>query len=155
MRCVARNLKRFLWIIFLFLVGVVTCFPAFAANHINATPQGIAITGYDAVAYFTQSKPVKGEAQYHTEWMGVKWYFASAADAELFRSNPEKYAPQYGGNCAWAAAQGLLAHGNPLVWKIVDGKLYFNFNKPTQANWEKDAANFIKKADSHWPGLNK
>ena len=143
------------WIIFLFLGVVPQIVSARAANHINVSPQGIAINGYDPVAYFTQSKALKGDPKYQTEWMGVKWYFASAGDLEFFKSNPGKYAPQYGGNCAWAAAQGSLAHGNPIVWKIVDGKLYLNFNKPVQVSWEKDAAGLIKKADANWPGLNK
>ncbi len=96
-----------------------------------------------------------GDAKFQTEWNGVKWYFSSASNRELFRSSPEKYAPQYGGHCAWAVAQGQLAHGNPIVWKIVNGKLYLNFNKPVQSNWEKDTSNLIKKADAVWPGLNK
>ena len=155
MRFLIKELIKILGIIFLFLGVVFQVFPACAAKHINVSPQGIAINGYDPVAYFTQSKALKGDPKYQTEWMGVKWYFAGAGDLEFFKSNPEKYAPQYGGNCAWAVSQGSLAHGNPIVWKIVDGKLYLNFNKPVQASWEKDAAGLIKKADANWPGLDK
>ena len=159
MRSSITKLIKIPGIIFLFLGVVFQIVPARAANHINVSfgsdGVAVALTGYDTVAYFKEGRAVKGDAKYQTEWEGVKWYFSSSGNRDLFKSDPEKYAPQYGGNCAWAAAQGSLAHGNPIVWKIVDGKLYLNFNKPVQASWEKDAAGLIKKADANWPGLDK
>ena len=153
-----KSVRKIVLIFFVTVFGGTIIFfgkTVSAVEHINVNAEGIALTGYDPVAYFKENKPVKGDVQNKLDWKGAHWYFFSSVNRELFRSNPEKYAPQYGGNCAWAVSEGYLAHGNPLVWKIVDGKLYLNFNKPVQMIWEKDIPNHIKKADSNWPTLNK
>ena len=117
------------------------------------TENGVAIDGTDPVTYFQQSKPVPGSSEYTYEWMNATWQFTSAENRDLFTSNPEKYAPQYGGFCAWAVSQGYTAPTEPDAWKIVDGKLYLNFNEKVQKNWEKDISGNIAKANRNWPGV--
>lgn len=112
-----------------------------------------AINGYDAVSYFTDGKPVKGSDQYTTDYNGAQWAFTSQENLEAFKENPEKYAPQYGGYCAWATAQGYTASGDPEVWKVVDGKLYLNYDKSVQKKWNKDIPGFIEQANANWPGV--
>lgn len=114
---------------------------------------GTAIRGYDAVAYFTQGKPAEGSAQYVAEYNGAQWRFASAENRDLFAANPEKYAPQYGGYCAWAVANNYIASIDPHAWSIKDGKLFLNFSKFVRARWAVDKAGNIAKADENWPGL--
>lgn len=123
-------------------------------DPINSTTFGsLAVDGYDPVAYFTEGKPVEGKKEHSFEWKGATWRFASAANRDLFAAAPEKYAPQYGGYCAWAVSQGYTADADPDAWKIVDGKLYLNYDKKVQAQWEKDVPGLIKKADENWPKL--
>lgn len=112
-----------------------------------------AIRGYDTVAYFTQGKPAKGSSDFTHKWKGATWRFASAANRDMFAANPEKYAPQYGGYCAWAVAQGYTASTVPEAWKIVDGKLYLNYSKGVQQRWESDVPGHIVKGDGNWPGI--
>jgi hypothetical protein len=87
--------------------------------------------------------------------MGAKWFFATAANRDLFESDPEKYAPQYGGYCAYAVAMGKTADIDPNAWKIVDGKLYLNYNQEIQVKWLEDVPGYIQKADMNWPGVVK
>ncbi|WP_086932775.1 YHS domain-containing (seleno)protein [Agarilytica rhodophyticola] len=113
-----------------------------------------AVGGYDTVAYFTDGKPKKGKKKYKVEYMEATWYFSSAKNKELFEADPEKYAPQYGGHCAWAVgANSAKAPGNPKFWKIVDDKLYLNYNGDVQQKWFKDIPGFIKSADKNWPEI--
>ena len=119
----------------------------------NTTENGVAIKGTDPVAYFQQGKAIKGNKQYSYEWGNATWQFSSAANRDLFAKNPEKYVPQYGGFCAWAVSQGYTAPIDPNAWKIVDGKLYLNFNKSIQRTWERDIPGNIAKADRNWPGI--
>jgi YHS domain-containing protein len=114
-----------------------------------------AIKGYDPVAYFTGSGPVKGSPQFPHQWMGAEWRFASAANRDLFAAAPEKYAPQYGGYCAYAVSENYTANIDPEAWKIVDGKLYLNYSKSVQKIWMMDQARRIAQADRNWPGLHK
>ena len=105
---------------------------AFAKPPVFETRAG-AIRGYDAVAYFTESKPVRGNKDYVVEWNGARWYFASAENRDRFEADPNKYAPQYGGYCAWAVANGYTASTDPGAWSIKDGKLYLNYSKLVRA----------------------
>lgn len=114
---------------------------------------GLAIRGTDPVAYFTQGGPVAGSAEFTHTWSGATWQFASAENRDLFAANPELYAPQYGGFCAWAVSQGYTADIDPNAWKIVDNKLYLNFNRSVQRRWERDIPGNIGKADANWPGV--
>lgn len=124
------------------------------AGQINATSfGGVAIDGYDPVAYFENDEAVEGDGRFTLDWNGATWRFASSANRDAFASNPEKYAPQYGGYCAWAVSQGYTAPVNPEAWRIVEGKLYLNYSKGVQKRWAADIPGNISKADSNWPGL--
>lgn len=110
-----------------------------------------AINGYDPVAYFTQKKPVQGDPSITSMWNGTKWRFSSAENKAKFDADPAKYAPQYGGYCAYAVSQGYTAKTDPDAWSIVDGKLYLNYSKSVRSTWEKDKPGYISKADANWP----
>jgi YHS domain-containing protein len=122
---------------------------------VNTDKNGIAIKGYDAVAYFIEASPVKGKNEFSWNWNGAIWQFADEANRDLFRNDPEKYAPQYGGYCAYAMASGDLVDIDPKAWKIVNGKLYLNFSLRVHRKWEKDISGYIEKADRMWPEVLK
>ncbi|MDX2034787.1 MAG: YHS domain-containing (seleno)protein [Blastocatellia bacterium] len=126
-----------------------------AVDPVNKNIFGTAVKGYDMVAYFKEGRPVKGKDEFVREWMGAKWYFSSAANRDEFAANPEKYAPQFGGYCAWAVGHGYTAGIDPAAWKIVDGKLYLNYSKDVQKMWEQDVPGWIKKGQENWPKLKK
>lgn len=129
---------------------------AFATEPYNKTEEGgVAIEGYDAVAYFADAKPVKGSEKFEHEWMNAKWRFATAANRDAFAEDPETYAPQYGGYCAFGVSRGYAVPVDPEAWKIVDGKLYLNYNKEVQTEWNKDIPGYIRKADANWPDVLK
>jgi YHS domain-containing protein len=111
----------------------------------------VAAGGYDPVAYFTEGKPVAGKSDITHQWKGATWRFASEKNRDLFKAKPEAYAPQYGGYCAWAVSQGYTAKGDPNYWKVVDGKLYLNYDASVQKNWEKDIPGHIGNANRNWP----
>ena len=113
-----------------------------------------AVGGYDSVSYFT-GKPVPGSDQFTTTYNGATFKFATAANLAAFKANPARYAPQYGGHCAWAAANNYRFAGDPKIWKIVNNKLYLNFNQDVQTKWEKEIPTLIKKADQNWQTLGK
>ncbi len=114
---------------------------------------GVAVGGYDPVAYFTEKRPVKGSPQITATHAGAEWRFASEENRDAFLAEPAKYAPAYGGYCSWAVAQGKLAKGDPQNWDIVDGRLYLNYNDNIQSRWRADIPGFIDKARKNWPGL--
>ena len=114
-----------------------------------------AINGYDTVAYFTVGKPVKGRDDLVAEWKGAKWKFSTPAHLELFKGDPEKYAPQYGGYCAYGVAQGYLVKVEPDQFSVRDGKLYLNYDASVQATWAKDPEGYIKTADGRFDALLK
>jgi YHS domain-containing protein len=113
-----------------------------------------AVSGYDSVSYFT-GKPMPGSDQFTTIYKGATFKFASAANLATFKADPARYAPQYGGHCAWAAANDYRFAANPKVWKIVDGKLYLNYNRDVQVKWEKDIPGLIAKGDINWVKLGR
>lgn len=113
----------------------------------------LAIRGTDPVAYFTQGGPVAGSAEFTHTWNNATWQFSSAENRDLFASNPEQYAPQYGGFCAWAVSQGYTASIDPNAWKIVDGKLYLNYSRGVQRRWEQDIPGNVNRANANWPGV--
>jgi hypothetical protein len=115
--------------------------------------KGVAVGGYDPVAYFTQGKPVKGSNDVTAEHEGATWRFATAENRAAFRADPAHYAPQYGGYCAWAVSQGYTAKGDPQAWTIHGGKLYLNYDKAVRATWEKDIPGNVRKGDANWPGV--
>jgi YHS domain-containing protein len=109
-----------------------------------------AIKGYDPVAYFTDGKPVKGLDSITFSWQGAVWHFANAEHRDLFAAAPAKYAPQYGGWCAYGWSQGYPAKIDPEAWSIVDGKLYLNYNLDVRDDWDKRRAEYIQKADANY-----
>lgn len=114
-----------------------------------------AINGYDTVAYFTVGKAVKGQDALSTDWMGAKWKFSTQAHLDLFKANPEKYAPQYGGYCAYGVTQDYLVKVDPDQFTVREGKLYLNYDAGVQSKWLKDPAGYIKAADAKFSGLLK
>ena len=126
---------------------------ALAVDPVFSTYLGGAIRGYDPVAYFTEGRPVKGNRAHRAEWMGATWSFASAENRKLFESDPEKYAPRYGGYCAWAVSRGYTASIDPDAWSIVDGALYLNYSLGVRDQWSQDVPGNIAKGDANWPML--
>ena len=124
-----------------------------AVKAVNQSFFGVAIEGYDAVAYHSESRPVKGDDRFEHSWMGAKWRFSSAANRDAFATEPERYAPAYGGYCAYAVSQGGTAGIDPKAWRIVDGRLYLNLSLSVQRIWEQDIPGYITKANANWPGL--
>ncbi|MFM2041616.1 MAG: hypothetical protein RLY86_192 [Pseudomonadota bacterium] len=119
----------------------------------TGTFSSLAVNGHDPVAYFTEGKPVKGAKEFTYRWKDADWRFASAENRDRFIADPERYAPQYGGYCAWAVSEGYTAAGDPKHWKIVEGKLYLNYNAEIQTRWEGDVPGHIRKADTNWPTI--
>jgi YHS domain-containing protein len=114
---------------------------------------GKAIKGYDPVAFFTDSKPVMGVDSLSYSWNGATWLFASRQNLQRFKANPGKYAPQYGGYCAYGTSQGHKAPIEVETWTILNDKLYFNYNQNVKETWTKDRAGYIQKADKQWPEI--
>ena len=116
---------------------------------------GIAINGYDPVAYFTENKPVECSADISALWKGTKWHFSSDKNRQRFLAMPDKYAPQYGGCCAFAVSYGSTATTVPEAWSIVDGKLYLNNSLGVRSRWNTDIRGYIAKANKNWPNVLK
>ena len=114
---------------------------------------GVAIKGYDPVAYFESGGPRKGKAEFTLQHAGVRWRFASAENKAKFEADPAKYTPVYGGYCAYGVSQGYLVKIEPDAWAIRNGKLYLNYSKSVQQLWEKRPDSYIAKADKRWPKL--
>jgi YHS domain-containing protein len=129
---------------------------AFADAEVNVssgpteTGKPLAVRGYDVVAYFTDGKPTVGTEEFTTTHEGATYRFASAEHLKLFKESREKYLPQYGGFCAYGCFVHKKFDGDPLLWKIVDGKLYFNLNKSIQKKWSEETAEKIKTANNNW-----
>jgi YHS domain-containing protein len=115
----------------------------------------VAVGGYDTVAYFTEHNAVQGDAKYSTTYQGAEWLFSTAAHRDAFVVDPVRYAPQYGGYCAWAVARGSTASADPMRWRIVNNKLYLNYDAEVQKKWEVNIPEFIQQANKHWPSVLK
>ncbi len=126
---------------------------ASAAGATNVDSDGLAIQGYDPVAYFTEHKAVKGSAQFAAVSANATYWFASAENQQAFKSDPQKYTPQYGGYCAYGVAHGYKPKIDPTAFSIVEGKLYLNYSASVQGKWEKDIPAWIGKADEKWKTL--
>ncbi|MDA4848487.1 YHS domain-containing (seleno)protein [Hoeflea poritis] len=131
--------------------------PAVALSQEIFTRGGsaLALEGFDAVSYFASGKPVAGDPNIVSNYKGVAWRFANARNKAAFDANPRKYAPQYGGHCAWGTARGYAVRGDPKVWRIVGGKLYLNYNRSVQSKWNRDIPGFISQGDRNWPAVLK
>ncbi len=115
----------------------------------------LAIHGYDPVAYFAGGQPVEGDRSITLEYKDATWAFASEANRDLFQANPEKYTPQYGGHCAYAASQGYIADADPVAWRIINDKLYLNYDLRIKRKWESNLEENIETANRNWPDLLK
>ena len=140
-----------IWLCLILAAGLAAGAGKVAA--VNQGSKGVAIRGYDAVGYFTDAQPVKGNPKFSFSWGGALWQFSSAEHLDAFRQDPNKYAPQYGGYCAWAVGHGYTAGADPTVWTIRNGKLYLNYNQDVQKKWSGDIPGWIAKGDANWPKI--
>ena len=150
-------------------LGLVLTAPAVAMIAFVALPRGsqaqpvapvnagdgVAILGTDPVAYFTDGAAVPGDPAISADWRGARWLFATEDHRAMFVADPAAFAPQFGGYCSWAVAQGYTASIDPEAWKIVGGKLYLNYSKKVQGKWERDIPGNIVRANTNWPGLQE
>ena len=120
---------------------------------VNLGRGSLAVHGYDVVAYVTDGAAVRGRPEFEHRWNRGVWRFASAAHRDEFARDPERYAPQFGGYCAWAVSRGYTADIDPAAWRIVEGKLYLNYSKQVQRMWERDVRGNIQKGEANWPGV--
>jgi hypothetical protein len=125
--------------------------PAGAGGREIFSTGGVAIHGYDPVAYFTEGKPVAGRRDLMLKWAGAMWRFSSPENLAAFEMNPRRYAPQYGGYCAYALSLGAIATTVPEAWTIHEGKLYLNFSTAVRQTWSEDIPGNVRKADANWP----
>jgi YHS domain-containing protein len=140
-------------------VSVLVILPGRGDTSINTDTFGVAIQGYDPVAYFTDSRVMPGKKALAYTWHEAQWYFASAAHRELFAAHPEQYTPQYGGFCANAMVVGQVSGVDPEAWRIVNGKLYLGYSKALMAQWDERPAaavrENIQQADRQWATLHQ
>jgi YHS domain-containing protein len=120
---------------------------------VNADANDLAISGYDTVAYFTKGSPVKGKGKFSATYKGAIYHFATAENRDLFKSDPEHYAPQYGGYCAMGVALSQKFDVDPKAWRIVDNKLYLNLNKDVQKKWATDIPGHLSESERNWNGI--
>lgn len=124
-----------------------------AGSSISGARDGVAIQGYDTVAYHTQKAAVKGSPKHMHEWGGTAWFFASDENRALFAQNPEEYVPKYGGHCALSVANGGTSRGAGEAWRFHNGRLYLNGSLAVQERWMRNVARNIYWADRNWPEL--
>ena len=124
-----------------------------AEHKVNQTPDGIAIQGYDAVAYHTEGRAVKGTADFAHAWEGARWHFASAANRDRFAANPEQYAPEHGGYCNMAMAKDQVKAGDPNAWAVIDGKLRLYASTKGRYNFQKNTPANVGLAARNWQNL--
>lgn len=127
---------------------------SFAADiDMNADVNDLAIQGYDPVSYFSGSQPTIGNANYTATYKGGIYRFSTEENRDTFKASPSKYAPQYGGYCAFGVSMEKKFDTDPLAWKIVDNKLYLNLNKSVQKKWLTDVTGYLSTADNNWPEI--
>ena len=130
--------------------------PVFKATNgylVNLDDKGVIIEGYDPVAYFTDNKPVKGDAKFTAQYEGATYWFTSAEHAELFKKDPKKYAPQYGAFCGYAVSIGKLRPVDPTIYQIENGRLILQHTQEAYDLFNKDLQGNTVKADNNWPGI--
>lgn len=149
----AGQTRRHLLALALTSLVVFTPLAAKASGPVNINAQGVAVQGYDPVAYFVLGKPVKGSPDLTASWNGATYWFANAAHLQAFQADPARYEPQYGGYCAFGVAQGAKPEIDPNAFAVVDGKLYLNLSRGIQRRWQADIAGYIQKANQNWPTL--
>ncbi len=149
----ARYAARTLALAVLFVLPGVVAVASGQHEGVIHTIDGVAIGGYDPVAYFTLGAPTQGVEQFTAEWDGAVWWFVSADHRDRFVADPERYAPHYGGYCAQAAAQNQVAEGDPEIWTVEGNRLFLNYNARYQRRFRSDLASNIAAADHNWPDL--
>jgi YHS domain-containing protein len=132
------------------MVSLMLVFSSLAQISKISTSNGLAIKGYDPVAYFLQQKAIEGADAFSFDWNGAKWKFISQANVDSFKLAPEKYAPQYGGYCAYGCSEGHKSPTDPNAWTIIDNKLYLNYSLKVKEWWIKDTTSRIKSANEYW-----
>lgn len=137
------------------LIALINISPAAGVSSGKAVGQGVALRGYDPVAYFLEERPVLGNSDIGYEWNGARWQFSSARNRDIFMSNPGLYAPRYGGHCTLALSRGHMSKGDPGAWLIADGKLYLTHNKEARNLLKRSMTSVLKKADTQWGVLGK
>ena len=140
---------------FFLLLMLVSSIPAFGQSKslLNLDKKGIAIQGYDPVAFFTQNRPVKGLLEFESKYNGARYLFATAEDKATFDANPAKYEPQFGGFCAYGASQGHTAPVKIVAFQIVNGRLLMQYDLGVKKEFNKDQQGNLQKADKNWPGI--
>jgi hypothetical protein len=137
------------------IIGLLTFVsPAFSQGKVFEK-DGAAINGFDAVAYFTEGKPVKGDNKFLLKWNDATWLFVSKENLEKFKSQPEKYSPQFGGFCSFGVSKGYKVSSDPDAWTVVNGKLYLNYSLKVKEDWMKDRDNLISTAEKKWVDINE
>lgn len=124
-----------------------------SSSPVRTGDDGVAVDGYDVVAYHSEDEAIAGSSVHSHEWQGAEWHFASEDNRARFADAPERYAPAYGGWCAWALTEERLAAGDPDYWTVHEGRLYLNCNRAAQQSWEADLESNIERADENWPDL--
>lgn len=147
LRSIAR---RFTAVVALTVAAATAALAQNGSSTINVDENGVILKGYDAVAFHTDMKPMKGSMSFTATHDGAIYAFASAANRDTFKANPAKYAPAYGGYCAMGVAVGKKLDGDPAAFTVDNGKLYLNVNKNVMGMWAKDIAGNNKKADMNW-----
>lgn len=139
----------------LFMAGFLFAVTAASASAqaVNLDKANLALSGYDAVAYQTENTARKGSAGFVAAHDGGTYQFATAANRDAFVADPEKYLPVYGGYCAFGVSRGYKVKIDPEAFRVVDGKLYLNYDKGVQKQWLQDIPGYIAKANNNWPGL--
>lgn len=137
------------------MIALLTCVNVALADKLPVFTGGgdFAIRGYDTVAYHLEGKPVKGVNEFTAHWNDTNWRFVSAENRDMFLSDPERWAPAYGGYCAWAVANNYTAKTEPDAWSIVNERLFLNFNKSVRRTWGEDIPGNIKRGDANWPAV--
>ncbi|MEP2716548.1 YHS domain-containing (seleno)protein [Pseudophaeobacter sp.] len=124
-----------------------------ADTPIFSTEDGLALGGYDVVAFFEDQNAISGSEEFSLMWKGVVWRFTSSGNQARFEANPRAYAPVFGGYCAYAMSQGYLAPGDPQLWLIDNGELYLLNNDSVRQIWQDEAPDLLREAQGNWPGL--
>ena len=135
------------------ITTTLTATTAWAAEPPVFSAAGIAINGIDPVAYFTEERPIEGDAAHAIDWDGAQLLFASAENKAMFMADPERFKPQYGGYCAYAVSKGYTASTDPKAWSIYNDRLYLNYSRPVRALWALDKEGHIASANANWPGV--
>lgn len=140
------------------LLGAVTVASAqtpevFQSRRPDYAANALAIGGFDTVAFHTAKQAVAGNPQFRVSWRNAEWQFASKENLDLFLKEPARYAPEYGGYCAFAVASGSTASSDPRFWDVVGGKLYLNQSSTTQSIWRRDVAGMTQRGDQNWPRI--